>query len=65
MRLRHSRWAELGIAPADVAPSAIAAAYRRRFGVSPQVDPAHRTARVYSLRELQQSLAELRAAPQG
>ncbi|WP_411876618.1 hypothetical protein [Vulcanococcus limneticus] len=63
VRLRHARWAELGIVPADVAPAAIAAAYRRRFGVSPHVDPTHRTFRVYSLRELQQSLAELRADP--
>jgi hypothetical protein len=42
-----------------VAPSSIAAAYRRRFGVEPRRDRDCHTFRAYSLRELGQALGEL------
>ena len=46
-----------------MAPSAIAAAYRRRFGVEPSRDATYRTFRAYSLRELGLALGELGLAP--
>lgn len=58
-RLRFYEWIAAGLVPAGVAAAAVAAAYRRRFGVSPCRDPRRRSYRCYSLRELGQSLTEL------
>ena len=58
-RHRLTVWAARGWLPDGVAPSSIAAAYRRRFGVEPRRDDACHTFRAYSLRELGQALGEL------
>jgi len=58
-RFRLAAWDANGWLPDGVAPSAIAAAYRRRFGAEPRRDPACKTFRAYSLRELEMVLAEL------
>ena len=62
-RYRLAAWDEWGWLPPGVAPSAIAAAYRRRFGVEPRRDATYRTFRAYSLRELGLALGELGLAP--
>ncbi|WP_411875576.1 hypothetical protein [Vulcanococcus limneticus] len=62
-RYRLAAWDEWGWLPPGVAPSAIAAAYRRRFGVEPRRDATYRTFRAYSLRELGMALGELGLAP--
>ena len=62
-RYRLAAWGEWGWLPPGVAPSAIAAAYRRRFGVEPRRDATYRTFRAYSLRELGLALGELGLAP--
>ena len=59
-RHRLSHWRCLGWLPEGVEPSAIAAAYRRRFRVEPRKD--HQS-RAYSQRELGLSLGELGLAP--
>jgi len=46
-----------------VEPSALAAAYRRRFRVEPRRDRQRKASRAYSLRELGLSLGELGLAP--
>ena len=62
-RHRLADWGRRGWLPEGVAPSAIAAAYRRRFDAEPPRDPEHRATRVYSLRELGLALGELGLAP--
>ena len=61
IRYRHAKWAAMGIAPSWAASAAIAAAYVRLYGVYPRIDPARRTVRVYSLRELRHCTGELKA----
>ena len=56
-RHRLAVWEARGWLPDGVAPSLIAAAYRRRFGVDPRRDQNCRTFRAYSLRELDLGLA--------
>jgi hypothetical protein len=58
-RYRLAAWDRAGWLPAGVAPAAIAAAYRRRFGVEPRRDAACKTSRAYSQRELGMALGEL------
>lgn len=58
-RHRLAIWARRGWLPEGVAPSAIAAAYRRRFDAEPPRDAHHRQSRAYSLRELGLALQEL------
>lgn len=62
-RHRLTHWRALGVAPADLAPAAIAAAYVRSAGKQPARDPERRAYRVYSRDELAQALAELRHRP--
>ena len=62
-RYRLAAWDEWGWLPPGVAPSAIAAAYRRRFGVEPRRDATYRTFRAYSMRELGMALGEMGLAP--
>lgn len=62
-RHRLADWGRRGWLPEGVAPSAIAAAYRRRFGTEPRRDARHRQSRAYSLRELGATLGELGRAP--
>jgi DNA polymerase-3 subunit gamma/tau len=52
-------WDARGWLPDGVAPSAIAAAHCRVFGMPAPRDPSKRTARAYSLRELGHALGEL------
>jgi len=61
---RHplSHWRRVGWLPEGVEPSALAAAYRRRFRVEPRGDRQYRT-RIYSQRELGLCLGELGLAP--
>jgi hypothetical protein len=58
-RHRLSVWDALGWLPDGVEPCAIAAAHCRVFGKPSPRDPAKRTARSYSLRELGLALGEL------
>lgn len=58
-RYRLAAWDASGWLPKGVAPSAVAAAYRRRFKIEPPRDPRHRGTRVYSQRELGHVLGEL------
>lgn len=62
-RYRLADWGRRGWLPEGVAPSAIAAAYRRRFGAEPRRDPHHRQSRAYSMRELGAALGALGLAP--
>lgn len=62
-RRRALEWAAAGVLPPGVEPSALAAAYRRRFGVSPRRDPRRKTGLAYSFRELGLALGELGLAP--
>jgi hypothetical protein len=58
-RYRLAAWGARDWLPDGVAPSAIAAAYCRVFGMPPRRDPTKRTARSYSLRELALALQDL------
>jgi hypothetical protein len=58
-RHRLSVWDARGWLPDGVAPSAIAAAHCRVFGMPAPRDPSKRTARAYSLRELGRALGDL------
>ena len=51
-RRRLADWATVGVGGLVVSGSAIAAAYRRLFGLEPPSDPMGRSFRVYSRREL-------------
>jgi hypothetical protein len=62
-RYRLAAWGARDWLPDGVAPSAIAAAYCRVFGVPPRRDPTKRTARAYTVRELTLALQDLGLAP--
>ena len=58
-RYRLAAWGKAGVLPDGVAPSAVAAAYRRTFKAEPHRDRRYPTFRAYSHRELRLALAEL------
>lgn len=62
-RYRLAAWGARDWLPDGVAPSSVAAAYCRVFGMPPRRDPTKRTARAYSVRELALALQDLGLAP--
>ena len=58
-RYRLAAWEKAGVLPDGVAPSAVAAAYRRTFKAEPRRDRRYPTFRAYSHRELRLALADL------
>ncbi len=62
-RRRALEWADLGVLPEGVEPSALAAAFRRRFGVGARRDPRRKTGLAYTFRELGLSLGQMGLAP--
>lgn len=64
LRRRLAAWVAAGVAPADLAPAAVAAAHVRITGRPAARDPQHRATRVYSADELRAALLELGHRPQ-
>ena len=62
-RRRAIEWAAVGVLPPGVEPSALAAAFRRRFGVGARRDPKRKTGLAYTFRELGMALGQMGLAP--